>query len=81
MAVARGFDDLAVVFGGVASQKVAMVGEKHLQVRGQQFAEAGCRAADVGFHDYSDSKRIHPTPSILCARWSAVRSDTEVAAL
>ena len=48
VAVAGGFDDSAVVFGGVVRQEVAMVAEKRLQVRRQQFTEAGCRAADVG---------------------------------
>ena len=53
---------LAIVFGGAARQEVAMAAEKHLQVRGQQFAEARRRAANVGLHDHGGSKRIHPTP-------------------
>ena len=44
-----------------------MLAEKRLQIRRQQFTEAGCRAADVGLHDYNSTKRIHRTPSILWA--------------
>jgi hypothetical protein len=51
----------------MARQEVSMLTEKRLQIRRQQFMEAGCRAADVGLHKYSSTKRIHRTPSILCA--------------
>jgi hypothetical protein len=36
-----------------------MLAEKRLQIRRQQFTEAGCRAADVGLHKYNSTKRIH----------------------
>jgi len=67
MAVARGFNNVAIVFGGMARQEISMLAEKRLQIRRQQFTEAGCRAADVGLHDYNSTKRIHRTPSILWA--------------
>src|SRR6266403_2289803 len=70
MAVARGFNNAAIVFGGMARQEISMLAEKRLQIRRQQFTEAGCRAADVGLHDYNSTKRIHRTPSIL---WAAGR--------
>ena len=44
-----------------------MLAEKCLQIRRQQFTEAGCRAADVGLHNHSSTKRIYRTPSILQA--------------
>jgi hypothetical protein len=67
MAVARGFNNVAIVFGGMARQEISMLAEKRLQIRRQQFTEAGCRPADVGLHDYNSTKRIHRTPSILWA--------------
>ena len=39
--------------------EVSMLAEKRLQIRRQQFTKAGCRAADVGLHKYSSTKRIH----------------------
>src|SRR5262249_5709281 len=59
MAIARGFNNVAFVFAGMARQEVSMLAEKRLQIRRQQFTEAGCRAADVGLHKYSSTKRIH----------------------
>jgi hypothetical protein len=59
MAVASVFNNVAFVFGGIARQEVSMLAEKRLQVRRQQFTEAGCRAANVGLHKYSSTKRIH----------------------
>jgi len=50
-----------------------MLAEKRLQIRRQQFTEAGCRAADVGLHKYSSTKRIHgsyaPLICSLSHRW------------
>src|SRR5262245_18470080 len=59
MAIARGFNNVAFVSAGVARQEVSMLAEKRLQIRRQQFTEAGCRAADVSLHKYSSTKRIH----------------------
>jgi len=59
VAVARGLDDPAVMLGGVVRQEIAVLTQKRLQIRRQQFAETGCRAADVGLHDHGGTKRIH----------------------
>src|SRR5690349_486595 len=71
MAVAHVFNNVTFVFGGTARQEVSMLAEKRLQIRRQQFTEAGCRAADVGLHKYSSTKRIHrshaPMPNRLAS--------------
>src|SRR5262249_12553685 len=65
MAVAHVFNNVTFVFGGTARQEVSMLAEKRLQIRRQQFTEAGCRAADVGLHKYGSTKRIHRSYALL----------------
>ena len=58
-----------------------MLAEKRLQIRRQQFTEAGCRATDVGLHDYNSTEAdlsyaasilwaagLQPITSGLCPR-------------